>query len=363
MSISASSVAVVLVNYKGWRDTIACLESLLRMDHPDFVVMVCDNASPDGSLDCIQKWAAGRLQADVPQDPGLAPMVAPFVTKPVPFCRLSRAEAENAAAGPLHGCRLFLIDTGGNRGFAAGNNVGLRCVLRRTSCTHAWVLNNDTIVRPDALTHLVKRAQEPDHPGVTGSTLLFFDRPDTAQAFGGAYYNPWNGRATIFGTCTPAESRLDRRRVERDMNYVIGASMFVPRDFLEKVGLMCEDLFLYFEEIDWAVRGRVHGYPLAYAPESVVYHREGASTGSYHPEEDPRRILFDIHVARSRMIFHAKQGGLIRLLILPQFFVWLAMALFRCYTCRTRALVKALRSFRVWRRKNSLNGEVPRDCE
>ncbi|MBF0499257.1 MAG: glycosyltransferase family 2 protein [Candidatus Riflebacteria bacterium] len=351
-SFSALSVAVLLLNYKGWRDTIACLESLFRMDHPTFLVLVCDNDSRDGSLDRIEDWALGRLKANVPDHAELAPLVTPPVSKPLSVYRLTRSEAENTAAGPLPDFQLLLIDNGDNRGFAAGNNVGLRCIMRRTTCKYAWVLNNDTIVRPDALSHLIRRAREKDHPGITGSTLLFFNPPDTAQAFGGAFYNTWTGRATIFGALSPASPPLDQRLIERGMNYVIGASMFVPRDFLEKVGLMSEDLFLYFEEIDWAVRGHKYGFSLAYAPESIVYHRDGATTGSYHPKEDPRRTLFDMHITRSRMIFHSKQGGLIRLLILPQFFLWFARALFRGHTYRARALVKALCSFRRWRRKN-----------
>lgn len=62
------------------------------------------------------------------------------------------------------------------------------------------------------------------------------------------------------------------------MRYVVGAALFARADMVRRIGLMCEDYFLYFEEIDWAERGRKH-FTLAYAPDSLVYHKEGASSG------------------------------------------------------------------------------------
>ena len=63
------------------------------------------------------------------------------------------------------------------------------------------------------------------------------------------------------------------------MNYVEGASMLVSRGFLKQIGLMCEDYFLYFEEVDWALRARGH-FCLGYAPDSVIYHKVGKSIGT-----------------------------------------------------------------------------------
>lgn len=64
------------------------------------------------------------------------------------------------------------------------------------------------------------------------------------------------------------------------MSYVSGASMLVSREFINRVGLMCDDYFLYYEEIDLAERARKAGFRLGYAPQAVVFHKEGAALGS-----------------------------------------------------------------------------------
>jgi GT2 family glycosyltransferase len=88
------------------------------------------------------------------------------------------------------------------------------------------------------------------------------------------------------------------------MNYVSGASLIVSRRFLQDVGLMCEDYFLYFEEADWAIRAKGR-YSLAYAPKSIVYHKLGASIGT---SSDPRKksLVCDYYNIRNRIIFTRK---------------------------------------------------------
>ncbi|MDN5848572.1 MAG: glycosyltransferase, partial [Nitrococcus sp.] len=58
---SAPRVTVAILNWNGWEDTIACVDSVLRSDYPNYHVVICDNASSDGSPERIRDWAAGRL--------------------------------------------------------------------------------------------------------------------------------------------------------------------------------------------------------------------------------------------------------------------------------------------------------------
>lgn len=269
---STPGVYVVLVNWNGWADTVECLESVFRLRYPRYRVIVCDNASQDESLPRIAAWAEGRLAAPVAEGNALRRLTSPPVPKPLPCARHQRSEAEG---GPrvAEAVRLELVATGGNLGFAGGNNVALRCALARDDFEYAWLLNNDTVVEPDALDHLVARMAEKPKAGLCGSRLLEYEPPHAVQALGGATYNRWLGRMReIDGEPTGAEG------VEKRMAYVVGASMLVSKTFLRDVGLMSEDYFLFFEELDWAARagGR---YDLAYAPGSVVYHKAGRSTG------------------------------------------------------------------------------------
>jgi len=279
------AVAVILVNWKGWADTIECLESVLRSDWPAYRVIVCDNGSPDRSLEHIEAWAAGRLDVAVTAGHPLRALSSPPLPKPIPHVCYDRAAAESGGDASDHTLRLALVQTGRNLGFAGGVNVGLRYALARKEFEYAWVLNNDTVVRPDTLGQLVRRMQERPDAGMCGATLLSYDPPHAVQAWAGARFNKWVGGTWHLGARQPASAPVDRDGVERGLSYIMGASMLVPRSVLDDVGVMSEDYFLFFEEVDWAFRIR-RRYALAYAPASVVYHKGGASTGA---KEDARR--------------------------------------------------------------------------
>lgn len=282
MAAKTLCVAVVILNWNGWRDTIECLESVFRLEYPNYRVIVCDNGSEDGSLDRIRAWAEGRLTAAT-DGPAWEKLVSGAVPKPVMFVEYSRREAE-AGGDPGQDFPLTLIQTGANLGFAGGNNVGLRYVLARDEFDYVWLLNNDTVVRPDALSSLEKRMRERPDAGMCGSTLVYYHQPDSVQAWGGGTYDRLLGVSRHLGVGAPITEIPDMARVEAEMAYVIGASMLVRCDMLRTVGLMSEAYFLYYEEIDWAIRA-CRRYTLAYAASSVVYHKEGEAIGSSHTRE------------------------------------------------------------------------------
>lgn len=273
-------VDIVLVNWNGCADLLECLESVFRQDYPRFRVLVCDNASHDGSLDQVERWVAGEVSVR----PASAHFAAAFDNMALrrPACvRYTRQQAEAARRGQADPA-LVLIDTGGNLGFAGGNNVGLRYTLAQGDAAHVWVLNTDTIVDPLALRHLVARAQRGgaggSQVGVVGSTLIHYWEPSTIQAAGGASFDPATciARHLAVGQLVTAPAR-DPAQIEAETAYVVGASMLVSVPFLQQVGLMCEDYFLYFEELDWAVRAQGR-FTLAYSPASLVYHKVGGSS-------------------------------------------------------------------------------------
>lgn len=291
---------ILLVNWNGWADTIECLESLFRLQCPGFRVIVCDNGSQDGSMEKIISWANGSLNAFVEGDNPLRQHSWPPVAKPVSFVKYNRTLAEQGGdIGDKP--QLILIDTGDNLGFAGGNNVGLRYLMARGDFDYVWLLNNDTVVEAGALNAMVARMQGTNHTGICGSTLLLYDTPDKVQARGGGWYCKWIGLPWHIGQLEKVSAKPRQDHVERWMNYVVGASMLVSRDFLNEVGLMCEDYFLYFEDTDWAMRSRGK-YELAYASESIVYHKVGQSIGT---SSDPRKksLTCDFYALRNRLVF------------------------------------------------------------
>lgn len=257
-----------------------CLESLFCSEGAEFVAVVCDNGSADDSLAQLRSWAACR-----------------FTT--TEWVNLTRAEVGNSVT-LKNGIHFVLIENSANLGFAAGNNVGIQLAMNHADCKYAWLLNNDTTVEPSALAHVVARMEEDSRIGICGSTLIYHGERDMVQALSGAHYYPLTGRSVFLGAFSELSKVPDMSDcVEAQLSFVAGAAMLVRRAFIEKVGYMMEDYFLYYEEIDWATRGAKY-FRLGYAPRSVVYHKEGASIGTSPYGGSPLSMYY---LYRNRMWF------------------------------------------------------------
>lgn len=299
----AARLGVVLVNYKRADDSIECLESLLRSTIPLRVVVV-DNLSGDGSLARIADWAAGRMQPAA-ASAGMAVYSTPPLPKPVPLTQLDAAAA--AAAPPAS--MLTLIGAGRNGGFAAGNNVGLRHLLRDPGLDYFWLLNNDTVVTPDTAERLLARLDAIPGVGMCGTMVRFYWQPDRVQALGGHSFSALSGNSRGLGAGQAASDPYDAAAIVRDTDFVLGASLAVSRGFLDRVGLMEESYFLYFEELDWAARnaGRM---PLGFADDALVFHKEGGSIGS-SGAAGQRSPLSEYWLARSRLGYMRRHAPLL----------------------------------------------------
>jgi hypothetical protein len=273
-------VYIIILNWNGWRDTIECLESIFRLDYPEFRVVVCDNNSKDGSIEYIRAWADGRLDAYVPVLHPLRELSFPSVLKPLDVVEYERNKAE-IGGDEDEAARLILIRTGANQGFAAGNNVGLRYVLAKGEFDYVWLVNNDTVVKPDSLSWMVRRMKESPNAGMCGALLPFYDMPHNIWAAGGGTLNSWLGKTDIIDYGKFVSEVSSREDIEARIDYLAGASMLVSADFLRVVGLMSEEYFLYFEELDWYIRCK-RRYSLVYADKAIVYHKVGNSTDTWN---------------------------------------------------------------------------------
>lgn len=299
-------VYVVLLNWNGWSDTIACLESLFSSVEVPLRVVVCDNASIDGSLDKIADWADGIQQAKAPAHPRLSRLLSSNVGK-IKYKKITRVEAERGSDGYLDEeyTSLILIENGANLGFAAGNNVGMRFALSQADMGYVWLLNNDTLVEPNCLQKMLVRLASAKTESVCGSMIHFFDQPDIIQAVGGNRFNVLTGCAACSeGRFSHEDTEIDVKEIETIIDYISGCSLLMPRKFLEEVGLMSEEYFLYYEEIDWFTRANGR-YKICIAEDAIIYHREGAAIGSKNWQSGAS-ILSDFHMFRSRLIYMRK---------------------------------------------------------
>ena len=247
-------VYIVILNWNGWRDTLACLESLQHLSYSNYEVVVVDNASSNGSEE--------KIRTAYPD--------------------------------------LTLIQSGANLGFAGGNNLGIAYALERDA-DFVWLLNNDTLVDPGALTCLVERAHAQPKADICGSTLIYNHDRNLVQAYGGGTYNEWLGQPKKVGQGNARTSTIDARSVELELDYIEASSLLASRQFLEAVGLMVDDYFLYFEEVDWFARAKGK-FNLGYAKDSIVYHKEGASTGASDYLMNEKSLTADYYSVRNRIL-------------------------------------------------------------
>lgn len=245
-------IYICVLNYNNAKDTIECLESLRQLQDVDYRVLLVDNASPDGSGKVLQKYVDCNLEW------------------------------------------LTFFELPKNCGYAAGNNVALRWALKQKDMEYCWILNNDTTVEPNALHYLVEYMQTHPMVGLCGSKLIYSWDHSRVQGYGGNY-SPWLGAST---------SITDATKID-DIDYVIGAAVFIRRDFLENVGFMSEDYFLYYEELDWAMRAKGK-FKLACEPRSIVYHKEGASIGANAAHPENKSVFADYYGMRNRLLFTRK---------------------------------------------------------
>lgn len=309
-----ASTGIVIVNWNSWPETLESLEAIFKMREFDGPVVVCDNASSDDSVENIKAWAAGMLCA-LPENtaPEIYSLVVPPVAKSFPYRCLSASQLEGIPAEDIaKSVRLWIVRCSDNRGFASGNNIGIRFLRRIRSIQWFWLLNTDTVPSSNAYRTLLQHLPVGEGPVIAGGTLLEYWHPAKVQACG-AIFNPYllSTRNNLRGI---SACELNKEEPLMPVSYPVGASIIVNRSFIDEVGLMCESYFLYYEEIDWVIR---HSWPSKafIITSSHVYHKGGKTTGGGDTFND-RTLVADYHFIRSRMMLAKKLGRLQSILVI-----------------------------------------------
>jgi GT2 family glycosyltransferase len=278
--------AVILLNWRRPDLTLACLASLSALEGSLPDVYVVDNHSGDDSVPRLRE-ALNQLATDQPHR-----------FRAVSHRPLTKIKAK---LGDHHPALLSLIESTQNLGFGGGVNLGIRAALENPEIRLIWVLNNDTVVRPDALYALQKDFIGDSRLGVLGSCLCYLEKPEIIQGVGGRY-NPWLGTTRhVLGGHLYSEVIASLNRPPID--YAIGAAICIRREVLQDAGLFPENYFLYFEDVDWSfrVRKRTSDWKIGYCLESVVFHHEGASTGASNAGNRRTTTLADYYSQINRL--------------------------------------------------------------
>ena len=278
-------VAIIILNWNGWKDTVKCLESLYQINYPNYDVIVVDNGSEDNSVQKIREYCEGKIKAE-----------STFFeynsnNKPIYVLEYTKEQAE--IGGNFKRERYFsklpsnrklrLILNGKNYGFAGGNNVGIRYSLKALSPDYIMLLNNDTIaVDKEFLTKLVKVAESDEKVGFVGCKLI---HPDGRNQYVGTYMVPYLHYwlyalyTKLRGCKLPTVKDIMQSNKILELDAVCGAAMLVRSEVIECIGLLDEGFFPgYHEETDWCYRGRMHGFKVIYNPDSVIVHHCSSSS-------------------------------------------------------------------------------------
>lgn len=261
-------LGVAVVTFNSSDVILDCLESLLASTKVELDIVVADNASTDETIALLCDWAAGRHVHQLAAD-------SPFQTAS-PRQRNLPLDG-SSTSGLAH--RITLIRTGVNGGFAAGVNAALAVLQTRSGVDRFWVLNPDSMVPPETAAAFATQPEPEGGFALMGGRVLYLETPEIIQIDGGTL-NHWTG---VTGNINLGQRHPEAPSPESAaMAFVTGASIVVSRRFYEIAGPMAEDYFLYYEEVDWALR-RGH-LPLLHCPKAIVYHRAGTAIGSPTPK-------------------------------------------------------------------------------
>lgn len=234
-------VSVVVLNWNGVDDTLACLDSLTALTYPNFNVIVVDNGSTDDSLALLRPYKA-----------------------PYP---------------------LTLLETGANLGFAEGNNVGVRAALD-AGAEFVFLLNNDTEVDPSLVGELVDAATAHPEDGVFSAKIFYHASPNVLW-YAGAKWLADKQHFQHVGIGEIDDGKTYEDIVETD--YASGCALFIRADVIKIIGLMDPKFFLTYEETDWCYRARAAGFKCLFVPTAKLWHKVSASFGGV---ESPLQLYF-----------------------------------------------------------------------
>ena len=213
-------IFVIILNWNGKEDTLACLKSLEKVETPHQTLVV-DNGSTDDSVASIRKYFPS----------------------------------------------IHLIETGENLGYAEGNNVGIRYALDK-GADYLLILNNDTLVDPQILSAFL---ENPNHP-IQGSKTHLMSDPTLLDHLGGNW-NPEIGEFELMGKGESADLWTE----PLTLDYVCGVALFVKAEVFKTIGLFEKRYFLFWEESDWCLRAKKGGFLATFCPKAKLFHKVSAS--------------------------------------------------------------------------------------
>jgi N-acetylglucosaminyl-diphospho-decaprenol L-rhamnosyltransferase len=259
-------LAAVIINYKTPDLVKQCLGSLLtQLDSENSRVVIVDNSSRDGSAATIEKWIAAHADKNGVQ----------------------------------------LIESETNLGFAGGNNLGIRAV----DADYYLLLNSDTIVRPGAIAEMLETAASHRQAGIVSPRLEWPDGTPQISCF--RYLSPMSEFIDAAQT-GPITAILERFNVPLPLSdaavkpdWTSFACVLLRREMLDKIGLMDDGFFMYFEDVEFCRRAGRGGWQIVHNPQARVVHLRGGSSPVKKNTLERKRLPRYYYLSRGRYFYLA----------------------------------------------------------
>ncbi len=269
-----------------------------------FLVVIVNYKTPDLAIDCLRS-----IEAEIRAIGDARVCLTDNLSPDDSAARLQAALAANHWAG---WCEFRPLPRNG--GFAYGNNAGIADFLKSSdSPRFVLLLNPDTIVRPGAIGELIRYLEAHPNVGIAGSRLEDPDGSPQRSAFRfPGIASEWETGIRLGIVSKLLRGKLVAPQVvdhQIATDWVAGASMLVRREVFEKIGLLDEAYFMYYEEVDFCLRARRAGFECHYVPASRVVHLVGQASGVTDKTKANRRR--PAYWFESRRRYFAKNHGLI----------------------------------------------------
>ena len=283
-------IPVIIVAYGRAWDVNRCMCALARMgSDPPLAIFICENGGADAFSELVGVLTGpeGTCDADTLPPPSPAPR----------FLRSERLRLRVDNSSKTVSVRVG--EASENLGYAGGVNAYLEQLLATSDWPGVWILNPDTEPEPGALKELVCYATTHSRDMV-GSRQRRRDEPEIVLSRG-LTWRKWRAATGSVDRRVPATVCPPTDETDKRLDSPSGGSMYITRSCIERIGLMDERYFLYYEDLDWGLRAKKKGQ-IGYAHHSVVVHDGGATIGGglSRRRDSPLSVYLEF---RNRLLF------------------------------------------------------------
>jgi len=218
-------IFVIILNWNNQKDTYECIESFENNDYPNYRIVIVDNGSEN------------KLKINNPN--------------------------------------IKIIYNQNNLGYAGGNNVGIKYALKNNA-DYILLLNNDTLVDDNFLTKLIEVGESNPKFGIIGPKIYFAEDKNKLWSTGGKINWLYN-KAIMRGYNEIDNKQYDEPKTQKT-DFITGCCLLIKKEVINKISLIPEDYFLYYEDIDWCLKTKKAGFKCVFAPEAQIYHKGSQSS-------------------------------------------------------------------------------------